>query len=478
MIFFEELGSFIGRFHPILVHLPIGMLVLAFIMALIGKFKKSEEFNPAVRFSLLVGAVAAIVAAVTGFLLSNDGGYDEDVLEFHEKLGIAVAIVSSFTYVLYKNEVSKTDKLAKLRSQRFLFLGIIVLLLGFTGHFGGTLTHGKGYIKDALPTAIKDFMGVEPEENEILPLENVQNAHVYNEVIQPIFQARCQSCHGEKKQEGGFALNNKENLIKGGDSGELLIKGNKDKSELYARLILPEGHEDRMPPKGRKPITQDQIKLIAWWIDSGLSFEHKVSEIQQNPEIAAILKKLESPAESEESEVLYASLPEAPSLPENKINDWQAKGIKILPVSSENNYVVVNAINYPELTDKELEELMQIKENIVQLKLGHTKITDQSLRQIAEMPNLMRLHLEYTGISDQGLALLKTAPQLNYINLVGTKVSEQGITQLNSIKSLSNIYAFQTDVKFNSEAKKTNGKSKIDTGNYNLPFLESDTIKY
>lgn len=474
MIFLEELGSFIGRFHPILVHLPIGMLVIAFMMALAEKLNKNANYNQAIRFSLLLGSIAAVFAGITGYLLSRNGGYEADVLDFHQWLGIAVSVFSLFTYWLYKTDGKSSSRFNKIRSQKFVLLLVIVLLIGFTGHYGGTLTHGKGYIKDAVPTNIKAFLGIKAEEEEIAVLENVQEAQVYQEVIHPILKARCQSCHGEKKKEGGFALHSQENLLKGGDSGSLLSKGSKEKSELYARLILPEGHEDRMPPKGRTPITENQIKLIAWWIDSGLDFEKKVKEISQSEEIAGILKKLESADDEGDVEMLYANLPEAPSLPENKINAWQAKGIKIMPISENNNYVVINAINYPELSDKDIDELMEIKDNIVQLKLGHTDITDNSLVKIASLPNLIRLHLEYSQITDKGLENLSDAKQLNYVNLVGTKITESGLSHLEGIKSLQHIYAFQTGGKFDSQ--KSN--SKIDTGNYTLPFLESDTVKY
>ena len=478
MKFLEELASFFGRFHPILVHLPIGMLVLAFAMAAFEKVKKTVEFGSAIRFSLLFGAFAAVLAAVTGFLLSRDGGYEDDVLDFHQWLGISVALLSLLSYWLYRDRNTVQGILGKLKAQRFVILLLMIVLLGFTGHFGGTLTHGKGYIKDAIPSDIKAALGIEDKEEEIMVLENVQEAEVYGQVIQPILKARCQSCHGEKKQEGEFSLHNKESLLKGGESGTLLEAGNKDKSELYRRLILPEGHEDRMPPKGRKPITNDQIKLIAWWIDSGLAFDKKVKQVEQGEEIAAILKKLESPAEPTESPMLYANLPEAPDIPKDRLEAWQAKGIKILPVATENNYVTINAINYPELNDKDIEELMHIKENIVQLKLGHTKVTDQGMKLLASIPNLVRLHLEHTEVTDKGMEILASAPQLAYLNIVGTNVTEMGVEQLSSIKSLKDIYAFQSGVKFNTENLKGNGKSRLDTGNYELPFLESDTIQY
>ena len=100
MIFLDELVSFFGRFHPILVHLPIGMLILAFVMALYGKVNRNIDFNPAIRFSLILGAIAAIIAGLTGYFLSRNGGYEKAILDFHQWLGIAVAI---FSYIKSKD---------------------------------------------------------------------------------------------------------------------------------------------------------------------------------------------------------------------------------------------------------------------------------------------------------------------------------------------------------------------------------------
>src|SRR5690606_27848475 len=107
----------------------------------------------AIRFSLLLGAVAAIVAAITGYLLSRNGGYQTEVLQFHQWLGVGVAVVSVGAFLLYLDRPTSYKWVHILQEQRFIFILTAVVLLAFTGHFGGTLTHGEGYMKDALPTA-------------------------------------------------------------------------------------------------------------------------------------------------------------------------------------------------------------------------------------------------------------------------------------------------------------------------------------
>ncbi|WP_258862512.1 DUF2231 domain-containing protein [Sphingobacterium spiritivorum] len=119
MIFIEELLSFTGRWHPVLVHLPIGMLFLAFIIAVFARFERYRYLSSAIPFSLLFGAGAAILTCITGYLLSLDGGYDTSVLSFHQWLGIAVAVLSLWTYTLYRSADTGTGLLAKLVKYRF-----------------------------------------------------------------------------------------------------------------------------------------------------------------------------------------------------------------------------------------------------------------------------------------------------------------------------------------------------------------------
>ncbi|MFD1768342.1 c-type cytochrome domain-containing protein [Sphingobacterium suaedae] len=475
-MFLEELMTFIGRWHPLLVHLPIGMLVLAFAMATVDLFRRRQQYLSAIRFTLLCGAVAAVVAAITGYFLSRNGGYEVDVLGFHQWLGIAVAVVSLVTLLLYRETLGSSQWWRRLQKQRFGFMLTMLVLLGLTGHFGGTLTHGEGYLKDALPTVIKHTLGIAQPTDEIVSLPNAQEAVVYQDIIQPILKQRCQSCHGEKKQEGGLALHNQQMLLRGGDGGAVLAAGDTANSVLYSRLILPEGHEKRMPPKGRTPITPDQIKLISWWVSSGADFAKKAKELEQPKEILAILNKLEA-GQQVETGILYADLSVAPPLPEDKVNVWQAKGIKIMPVAADNNMVVINTVNYPEFSDADLHDLLQIKDNIVQLKIGRTAITDEGMKAVAQFPVLCRLHLEYTGITDAGLAYLHRLKNLAYINLVGTKVTDNALIHLRKIPKLKHVYAFHTGLR-HIGGRQERRETTVDTGNYILPFLASDTITY
>ncbi|WP_093365182.1 hypothetical protein [Sphingobacterium wenxiniae] len=65
-----------------------------------------------------------------------------------------------------------------------------------------------------------------------------------------------------------------------------------------------------------------------------------------------------------------------------------------------------------------------------------------------------------------------------YLNIVGTKVSDKGVQALSGIPSLPSVYVFQSHVQQLSSESAKAGNLKIDTGNYTLPALASDTIRY
>jgi len=84
----------------------------------------------------------------------------------------------------------------------------------------------------------------------------------YNSQIQPIFDARCISCHGSGSM-GGLNLTSYQNLMDGGQSGDEVIPYDHASSELWIRI-----NSGQMPP-GNNDLTDDQVNLISQWIDEG-----------------------------------------------------------------------------------------------------------------------------------------------------------------------------------------------------------------
>jgi uncharacterized membrane protein len=135
-----DLNYFLGRFHVVLVHLPIGLLLLAVVMQFLSRKERFKNLGTAISISLFLGTVSAVLAAACGWLLANEGVYADQILFLHRWLGIGVAAIAGICW-LGKTGKIKIGKRAFTFSMRFL-----VLLIILTGHFGGNLTHGEGYL--------------------------------------------------------------------------------------------------------------------------------------------------------------------------------------------------------------------------------------------------------------------------------------------------------------------------------------------
>ncbi len=90
--------------------------------------------------------------------------------------------------------------------------------------------------------------------------------------VQPIFQAKCLSCHGVEEQEGGFRIDIGARALDGGDSGKSIMPGKSAESSLLLRIARI-GDDDPMPPEDEgTPLTEKDIAMIRAWIDQGANW--------------------------------------------------------------------------------------------------------------------------------------------------------------------------------------------------------------
>ena len=229
----DNLIAFLGRFHPLIVHLPIGFLFMAGLLQLFSIKNKKLDLNPAISFTLLWGTIASTAAVVIGWLLSLQGGYDVDTLFWHKWLGVFVTILSFFGWLL---------KTKKLKFQKKLFsytLISIILLISVSGHLGGSLTHGESYLTHYAPNFIKVISGTE-SENKTINLKTIpeDSISVFPHIIQPILNNKCVSCHNPNKKEGGLLLTNHKELVDGSKSGSIINTQKPLESEFLNRLFF------------------------------------------------------------------------------------------------------------------------------------------------------------------------------------------------------------------------------------------------
>ncbi|HRH58929.1 MAG TPA: hypothetical protein PL045_00025 [Chitinophagaceae bacterium] len=462
-----SITEFLGHFHPLLVHLPIGILLVALLLQWMGRKEKYKSFSSAVPVVLLAGALSALAACITGYLLSISDDYDESLVSWHMWMGIATALVSLMLYAKEKNPQFAINK-------KILSLGLLVLIF-VTGHLGGSLTHGSDYLSKPLKNI---FSNDTVSAATIQPLANVQEAMAYTDVVKPILATKCYSCHGANKQKGGLRMDDSLRLMKGGKDGKIILPGNTGESELIKRLLLPVDNDDHMPPKEKPQPTEQQIALLQWWISQGAGFDKKVKDMQQDEKIRPALLALQNAApEIKESSYLPAE-PAAPA-DAKLIQQLKQAGILVLPVAQNSNYLKVSFITDTTADAKDMQLITQLKEQLVSLQLSNTNADDSALTAISQCTTLVKLFLDSTRITDYGLAKLNTLSNLRYLNLVGTNITSKGLMQLTNLKNLQSLYLYQTKVAANDWAilQQAFPKTYLDSGGYIVPILASDTTE-
>ncbi|MBL7763546.1 MAG: hypothetical protein JNL23_09015 [Chitinophagaceae bacterium] len=461
-----SLFDFIARFHPVLVHLPIGILLLACFFQWLLIKDRFAVLEPAVPVALFWGMVSAVASCVSGYFLSQSGDYDEQLVGRHQWLGISVAIVSLVLWLLYQLSISESIA-------RWISL-VLVLLIVFTGHLGGSLTHGSGYLTEGL-NAVADSKGP-----AIKPIPNIQEAILYKDAIQPLLQARCYNCHGPNKKKGKLRLDTPEFIWKGGEDGKVIDTAKVDESELIKRLLLPSTDEDHMPPKEKPQLTKTEIDLLHWWVSTGADVSKKVKDLPQNEKIKgmlAILQTGEQAADVKQPADIPAKTVAAAE--EKAINALKDAGVMLVPVAQNSNYLSANFVTVTLNADSVIKLLEPIQKQLVWLNLGYSAVSDAGLVSVAKLDNLTRLFLNNTAVTDKGIAALSKSASLRYINLVNTKITLAGLSQLKDLKQLQSIYLYKTTISKDQwgDLKKMFPKVVLDSGGYVVPVLATDTTE-
>jgi ankyrin repeat protein/mono/diheme cytochrome c family protein len=104
----------------------------------------------------------------------------------------------------------------------------------------------------------------------------------YDKDVKPILSQNCYACHGPRAQQAGLRLDARQNALRGGDLGPVIIPGNSAESKLIRRINGKEGGI-QMPPTGE--LTKDEIGILRAWIDQGAEFRTEIAETSAAPTV-------------------------------------------------------------------------------------------------------------------------------------------------------------------------------------------------
>jgi len=414
--------QFLGRFHPLIVHLPIGLILLVPVLELAGRSRPA--LREAAAFVLSLSLFACVAALVLGYLLSYGSGTTGTGVTRHMWGGIALTIGVLLCLLVRPSWACGSTH----RGLNHLYpsmLACLLLLLTWTAHQGGSITHGDNYLFEFLPASLKrgPFAGT----SEALAPGSFYALHIH-----PVLDSNCVSCHGDASVKGGLRMDTYASLMKGGQDGPVIFAGQPDKSILLQRITLPTDHKKFMPAEGKPPLKPEQIAWIRAWIQQGAS--PTVTSLA-----GVVIREERKDPPLQQVEDYSARMPEI-------VQAAQAAGVTLTPVSSNlRDGLILNTVNVASrFGDAQLAQFTKFAPYIVEVELGRTVVTNACFDTLARFTHLRAIHLEGTTITGDGLAKLAPLSQLIYLNLSETKVTQASIAPLSSMKNLHHLYLYDT----------------------------------
>jgi hypothetical protein len=289
---------------------------------------------------------------------------------------------------------------------------------------------------------------VNPTTQPVVPVATGPATIDFAKHVLPIFTERCTECHKapyEKntriiKPKAGLRLDSFEATMKGSTDGQILKPGKPEDSVLYELISLEEDDSDIMPPKG-DPLTAAQIETIRKWIAEGAR-----SSVNAVAPSGPVAPSPDTPtSKSSPLDQLAANIRPLRA----EILDIAAKnGAMVNPLAEKHPLLRIEFISIASsVTDSELGRLLPpVRNNVTQLDLSRTKISDKAIMAVGKCSNLTYLNLSHTEAGNEALAGLRNLKNLWYLNLLHTKVTDRGLSTLAEIKSLQEIYLWQSDV--------------------------------
>ncbi|QMU28576.1 c-type cytochrome domain-containing protein [Adhaeribacter radiodurans] len=412
----------VGRMHPIFLHFPIVLLLLAMVLEFFRfatKYHTQEFYQTFTSNLFLAGLLTSAVTVLMGLFLSKEEGYEGGILQWHKWLGVGILLFATLVYWSrqyrwYTGTIAKTGAL------------VTTFTLIFVGHYGAILTHGDNFI-------------LEPITIAEVPNVPVEQAEMFEHVIQPLFEKKCVSCHNPDKLKGKLALIDSAAMQKGGKTGKLFVAGKPEVSLLMKRIYLPVADKKHMPPANKTQLTPEEVKLLHLWVKEDADFSKKVIDFPAGDSLRVLATNFLKPVE--DAGIAY----DFAAADEKTIQKLNTNYRVITPLATESPALAVNVYNKQAFNTNTLADLKEVNQQIVSLELNKLPVKDADLKNIGQFKNLRWLNLNFTDITGKGLAELSQLKHLESLSLAGTNLHYKDLQkQIANFKNLRTVTLWNT----------------------------------
>ncbi|MEO5603239.1 MAG: chitobiase/beta-hexosaminidase C-terminal domain-containing protein, partial [Cyclobacteriaceae bacterium] len=265
--------------------------------------------------------------------------------------------------------------------------------------------------------------------------------------------------HNPDKLKGKLLLTDSASILKGGKTGELFVAGKPELSLLLKRIHLPLDDKKHMPPSGKTQLTADEIALLYLWIKADAKFSKRVTALPAKDSLRLLATSFLHPDETP-GEIFHFA-----SADEHTIKKLNTNYCVVAPLAKQSPALAVNIYNREAFSTKTLDDLKDVKLQIVSLELSRMPVKNADLKKIERFENLRRLNLNFTDITGEGLKTLASLKHLKSLSLSGTQVNFRDLQHyIPAFKSLHTLAVWDTELS-GSEIE------KLEASNRHIQFL-------
>lgn len=446
-----------GPFHVVVQHLPIGLLFGVWVLECFAR-KTGKGINAPLAWlhTALLLATAATIAL--GIAYQSQGGYGSEI-DKHRQWGLLFGAGLLASHLLFWLDTIVRHGLT--RVFYILTLTLTTVALVVSGHLGGELIHGKGFLLKPFEKAAEQTVQPAPEKPPS-PRENPAPAKSIDTVLpappkntleiqapaekarrpasqadapdtvalfhaaRTVFERNCFACHGSTRKKGGYRLDTRQALFTPGKSDIApILAGNPNQSHIIQRMTLPREHDEAMPPIEKDPVPASDIEAVRAWILAGAYWPTDV-------EIRAAADSFKDHGNAATDQLLAAI---------------SATGVKAEYNAWGDDSVRIDlAVVHPGQLNSALEALRQFGPELVWLDTSNLELPDSFFEDLAGYASLQRLHLDGTNVTDDRLRHIGLLKQLQYLNLHNTRITDQSLRPIQYLPALRKLYLGATDV--------------------------------
>lgn len=403
--------SYTGQYHPVLLHVPIGILVILSIFLVFY----SENLNAELKklFALFL-AISSVLTTILGFFLGHTG-YDAGALNWHKYTGIIFSILCYIYYV-------SVDKISQFPNASKISVVGLLAIAGIAGHQGGSITHGE------------DFLSFKSKKIE----EKIEAKTLFVKAIEPIFKEKCVKCHNNQKTKGELNMTSIALLIKGGKNGPIWKAGHPETSNFMKRALLPLEEKEHMPPKGNNQLTETEIKYLENWIKEGASTDLLIAKIAKT---SFFYEKVKTESFKPAKVYNFAAANQS------DIEKAGSAFLSIKSVATNSPALGVNFFVKSKYEKSNFDKLSSLKNQIVSINLAKMPVGDEVFGILKDFPNLEEIILNETNITGKGIESLLACKHLENLSMSNTAITANNLIPYLSKTKNKHVTIWSTNIK-------------------------------